>query len=579
MSLNLETFPKNFRDIQAAEKRKTYVLIIPLFLIYLFMVIILYLPVRTLMIPFFALSGKSVQFKDFNFSIYTSFFSWTDVLIILLLSCLFLVIHWIYAVRYGTQKMMDVLHLQSPGKFDSRHKQYLNIVEEMRIASGLHQIQAKIIASGVYNSLALIDKKGMPVIGLTEGVLSEFPRDEIQAITAHEIAHIQSGDIFYIGFITSLVNTLHAMSTRSGYGLYRSDEGRTGLQLFYSLILHLSSAMMRLFSCFISRKREFIADAMAVEMTRNPLALARAIDKAHQNASDLGLFADGFTPLFIVAPKSGGLHEKDGFFPDLFSTHPPLKKRISLLLNMAHFPVSRFSTSEVQDLPVRLGLSETPSPVLTTDPDALSWKIRTPAGGWISGLSARTLVQMPWFTLATFVTLDRNRSTGSASVPKNLLKTGIQAKYIPEISNAAKRMKHNLRFSSEDLACPVCHSGLKNGTYEKILIRFCEKCQGKLVPMESIQTILIRQDQLFSESVRKKALRWYQSMGTTRNLSGTHEIVCPLCETAMMRHMYNAVYHVEIDTCIYCHVAWFDKSELELLQILVEEKNRGTVYS
>jgi heat shock protein HtpX len=579
MSREVKTFPKNFRDIQAAEKRKTYLLVIPLFLIYLFMVIILYLPVRILMIPFFALSGKSVQFKDFDFSIYTSFFSWIDVLIVLFLSGLFLVIHWIYAVRYGTQKMMEILHLQSPGKFDSRHKQYQNIIEEMRIASGLHQIQARIIASGVYNSLALIDKKGMPVIALTEGVLSQFPRDEIQAITAHEIAHIQSGDTFYIGFITSLVNTLHALSARSGYGLNRSTEGRTGLQIFYSLTLHLSSAMMRLFSCFISRKREFIADAMAVEMTRNPLALARAIDKAHQNVSDLGLFADGFTPLFIVAPKSGGLHEKDGFFPDLFSTHPPPKKRISILLNMAHFPVSRFTTAEVQDLPVRLGLSETPSPVLTTDTDTLRWKIRTPAGGWISGLSARTLIQMPWFTLSTFVTLEPTQSSQTASIPKHLLKSGVQAKYVPEISDTAKRMKHIRKFSSPDLNCPVCLSKLHSRMYENVSIRSCKKCQGKLVPLESIQTILIRQDYLFSESVRKKAIHWYHLKGTTQALSGAKEIVCPCCQTTMIRHMYNAVYHVEIDTCIYCHVAWFDKSELELLQILVEEKNREMVYS
>ena len=571
----MQAIRQNFREIQASEKRKTYLLIIPLSLIYLFTVIILYLPVRILAIPFFALSGKAVQFTDFDFSIYTSFFSWTDVLIVLLLSGLFIMIHWIYTLRYGTQKMMETLHLQSPGKFDSRHKQYQNIVEEMRIASGLHQIEARIIASGVYNSLALIDKKGTPVIGVTEGILSQFPRDEIQAVTAHEIAHIQSGDTFYIGFITSLVNTLHALSSQSENGWKRSGEGRTGLQLFYSLILRLSSAMMRLFSCFISRNREFIADAMAVEMTRNPLALARAVDKAHQNASDLGLFAVGFTPLFIVAPKSGGLHEKDGFFPDLFSTHPPPKKRISNLLNMAHFPVSRFSTNETQKLPIRLGLSETPSPVLTTDADALLWKIRTPAGGWISGLSARTLVQMPWFTLSTFVTLEPVRSSQSASIPKHLLKSGVQAKYVPEISDIAKRLKHVCKFSSPDLTCPVCQSKLQSSTYENVSIRFCRKCNGKLVPLESIQTILIRQDHLFSESVSKKAVQWYHLKGTTRTLSAAREIDCPCCRTSMIRHMYNAVYHIEIDTCCFCHVVWFDKSELELLQILVEEKNRG----
>ncbi|MBN2102646.1 M48 family metalloprotease [bacterium] len=514
-----------------------------------------------------------VIFTDFGSSFFISYFSWTDIFIILGLSLTFLGLHWTYAKLYGRQRLLKILNLHPPGKLDSCHQQFKNIVDEIRIACGLPSVYARIIPSGVFNSMALIDKEGTPIVALTEGIVSKFKRDELQAIVAHELAHIRNGDTFYIGFITSLINTMHSISKKT---LINDKEYRTGLQVFYSFILGISSGMMRLLSCFISQNREFIADATAVEMTRNPMALARAIDKAHCNPSNLGLYAVGFTPLFIVSPDSEGSNEKGGFWTNLLSSHPPPKKRLAALLAMAHYPTHRFKHAEPEsDTPIRLVPPEIPSSEWMNTPNEQLWKIRTPSGGWISGLSTETLVRMPWFTLTTFITVDEASTSQSDTIPKNLLKTGVPAKYVQKIKNMHQRKKSVKDFLSPDVLCPICRKNLVRGSYENVSVQYCPECSGKIVLLESIQTILIRQDVQFSETARKKAIQWYRSKGNTKSLGNKLEqYLCPCCSMPMIRSLYNVVYHIELDTCQFCRVVWFDQNELELLQILVEEANK-----
>jgi heat shock protein HtpX len=100
-------------------------------------------------------------------------------------------------------------------------------------------------------------------------------------------------------------------------------EAESGISA-YAFMLKLASAVMRLFSSFVSRERELLADSTAVEMTRNPLALARAVYRAHTGYSFLGNGVQGYSPLFIVSPKSRGLDAQEGFLSNLFSTHPPV---------------------------------------------------------------------------------------------------------------------------------------------------------------------------------------------------------------------------------------------------------------
>lgn len=78
----------------------------------------------------------------------------------------------------------------------------------MRIASGLPQVNSYIIPSFAINSMALIESNGTPAVAVTEGLLADSTRDELQAVAAHELAHISRGDAFYVTLVCSLANFL-----------------------------------------------------------------------------------------------------------------------------------------------------------------------------------------------------------------------------------------------------------------------------------------------------------------------------------------------------------------------------------
>ena len=102
------------------------------------------------------------------------------------------------------------------------------------------------------------------------------------------------------------------------------------------LLLQLSY----LLNLFISREREYRADAAAVRMSRNPIALAETLHLLSRSWRGAGFIGSGFEMLCIVNPTATALDESEGFWADLLSTHPPLKKRIDILLAMARVSIT-----------------------------------------------------------------------------------------------------------------------------------------------------------------------------------------------------------------------------------------------
>ena len=212
----------------------------------------------------------------------------------------------------------------SPDTQDRVHRRALNVVEEIAIASGTPVPQVYIIPESGINAFAAGYSPGDAVIGLTEGTLSHLDRAELQGVVAHEFSHILNGDmrlnirimgvlhgillIALIGRVLMLVRGRNAAPfILSGLGLFVA--GWIGF-LFGGLI-----------KSGISRQREYLADASAVQFTRNPDGIAGALQKIgissgqlqHPDAEQIShsLFADGALR---------------GFWS--FATHPPLDKRI-----------------------------------------------------------------------------------------------------------------------------------------------------------------------------------------------------------------------------------------------------------
>jgi Zn-dependent protease with chaperone function len=240
--------------------------------------------------------------------------------------------HFYEARKFGAKFILKRLMARPPSLSDRYHKQFVNTVEGIRIASGVPKVIPRILPQSAMNAMALVSAGGTPNIIATEGLLSELTRDELEAVVSHEMAHIIRGDAFFITLICSLTNLFE----RVRLALVPEDHAQTGRVLpgpAY-LLASISAMIMRLLSMLISREREILADAAAVELCRNPKALARALYKTHLKNSFVGDFSLTYSPLFIIPPKLVGKSER--FFSRLFNSHPPVMKRIRLLADMAN---------------------------------------------------------------------------------------------------------------------------------------------------------------------------------------------------------------------------------------------------
>jgi heat shock protein HtpX len=223
-------------------------------------------------------------------------------------------------------------------------RQLINVVEEMSIAGGLSMPEVYVIESDAANAFATGRDPEHAKIAVTRGLMRLLNRDELQGVIAHEMSHVRNFDIRYMLLVSALVGAIALLSDGFrrvmwwGGGRSRRSVGRGGgqAQLIFLVIAIVLAILAPLFAMMlqmsISRKREFLADASAVELTRNPLGLASALEKLdnHLDKEMLATANRATQHLYIVNPlRSFGM--KSGA---LFSTHPPIEARIRILRAM-----------------------------------------------------------------------------------------------------------------------------------------------------------------------------------------------------------------------------------------------------
>lgn len=217
---------------------------------------------------------------------------------------------------------------------DPAERRYLNVVQEMALASGLPVPLCFVIdGDESINAFAAGNTPQDAAVGVTRGALRNLTRDELQGVIAHEFSHIGNGDMRLSIRIIGAVAGLTALA-QLGYLLIRvgfnsgSDRKKNALPLaLIGLVVVLVGLggvfFAKLIQASVSRQREYLADASAVQFTRNPLGLASALKKiagftgARRAASEAELESQH---LFFAS--SGG------FLEALFSTHPPINERI-----------------------------------------------------------------------------------------------------------------------------------------------------------------------------------------------------------------------------------------------------------
>jgi len=228
------------------------------------------------------------------------------------------------------------------------HPQLFNVVEEMKIASGLdHMPKIYIIDDRAPNAFATGLSPQDSAVAVTAGLLARLNRDELQGVIAHEMSHIMNRDMQFMTLASIMLGTIVIMSDVFLRGMwmtgggssrrYRSGKGGGGVppQLVIIAVVFaiLGPVFARLLYFAISRKREYLADACAARLTRYPSGLAGALEKISQSPLQLGVANRATAPMFIANPFK---KKKASAFSSWSATHPPIGERIAILRAMEH---------------------------------------------------------------------------------------------------------------------------------------------------------------------------------------------------------------------------------------------------
>jgi heat shock protein HtpX len=224
--------------------------------------------------------------------------------------------------------------------------QLFNVVEELSIAAGLPMPKVYLIDDPAPNAFATGRDPKHAVIAVTAGLRAKLTRDELQGVIAHEMSHVRNYDIRYSMLVAVMVGTivmladffLRSLWFTGGRRSDRDDRDSKGggaqvIFLIIAIVLAiLAPILAKLIQMAVSRHRESLADASSVELTRNPLGLAHALQKIAADPDPLASANRGTQHLYIVNP----LRKAGDWSSDLMATHPPIEERINKLLAMAH---------------------------------------------------------------------------------------------------------------------------------------------------------------------------------------------------------------------------------------------------
>lgn len=247
---------------------------------------------------------------------------------------------YIIASYYNSDKIITGISGAKPAS-EQKYKQLHNVVEEMSLAAGLPKPKVYIIEDTAINAFATGRDPKHSVVCVTTGCLTRLNRAELTGVVAHEMSHIKNYDIrvmtmaaILVGVAVLLSDFLLRMFLFGGIG--RSRGGKEGgifviAAIAVGLILAiLTPVIAQLIKLAISRKREYLADASAVQLTRYPQGLASALEKIDNDKEPLESANKATSHLYIANPLKGQKILMKG----LFSTHPPIKVRIAKLKEM-----------------------------------------------------------------------------------------------------------------------------------------------------------------------------------------------------------------------------------------------------
>jgi len=211
----------------------------------------------------------------------------------------------------------------------TEYKQYYSLVEGLTIASGLPMPKLYIMNSPQINAFASGRDPAHAVVCVTTGILEKLDKKELEGVLAHELSHVANYDIRYMTLVAVMVGMIAIISEiflrslwfKSGGG--DDNKGNAIFMIIGIVLAIVAPIVVQLVQLGISRKREYAADASAVEFTRYPQGLIGALKKIQSSFVVEKKISKSVAPLFFANP-----------FREIGSTHPAIEKRIAILEKM-----------------------------------------------------------------------------------------------------------------------------------------------------------------------------------------------------------------------------------------------------
>jgi heat shock protein HtpX len=267
-----------------------------------------------------------------------------------------------YAYRTGPDKVLwstGAWEVITPD--DDKQRQLVNVVEEMAIAAGVPRPRIWIVPDADPNAFATGTDPLHAHVAVTQGLLDLCSREELQGVIGHELGHVKNYDVRLMTTLAALVGAvalIHDGTGRlmrggvriggsggsgGGRGGKGKDLGQLALVLFVIWVISwiLAPIVTQLMVIAVSRKREYLADAMGAQFTRNPLALAGALQKIEAAEAPTKTISRGTAHLCICDPLGRHFTDQEGAMANLLATHPPMAMRIARLKGMGYAQLKR----------------------------------------------------------------------------------------------------------------------------------------------------------------------------------------------------------------------------------------------
>lgn len=237
---------------------------------------------------------------------------------------------WFAIAYFGSQAMVDAL--TGARKVERRSEPELyNLLENLAISRGLRTPTLRIIESDSLNAYATGLHEGQYSVTVTRGLVNTLTRDEVEAVLAHELTHVINKDVrtmviasIFAGIISVIAEMVFRGLIYSRGGGRRDNKNAAPLILIGIAFAVIGFVLAFVIRMMLSRTREFVADAGAVELTKNPDAMISALRKVEGRSSIKG--PDEVQQLFLDNQPDGvGLE-------GLFASHPPISKRVEALV-------------------------------------------------------------------------------------------------------------------------------------------------------------------------------------------------------------------------------------------------------